>query len=101
MLFINSWKRCLKKSKLQKHSQKTFQKVTEEDEKNFKQAKECHICGKTYTESKKSLSYHRKYRGSAHQDCNTNYFRLNFEDVKIPVIFHNLRGYGVIANKYT
>ena len=48
----------------------------------------------------------RKYRESAHPDCNINY-RLTD---KIPVIFHNLKGYdshfimqtiGEIANKYT
>ena len=52
----------------------------------------CHITG--------------KYRGSAHQDCNIN-FRLT---AKIPIIFHNLRGYdshfimltiGEKANKHT
>ena len=37
----------------------------------------CHITG--------------KYRGSAHQDCNIN-FRLT---AKIPIIFHNLRGYDI------
>lgn len=51
-----------------------------------------------------------KYRGSAHQDCNVNHFGLKFEDMKIPVIFHNLQGYdshfltqeiGEIANNYT
>ena len=33
-----------------------------------------------------------KYRGSAHQECNLK-LRVNPEKVKIPVIFHNLRGY--------
>ena len=52
----------------------------------------CHITG--------------KYRGSAHQDCNINYKLTD----KIPLIFHNLRGYdshfimqtvGEIVNKHT
>lgn len=30
-----------------------------------------------------------KYRGSAHKNCNLR-FRLS---IKVPVIFHNLRGY--------
>ena len=38
----------------------------------------CHITG--------------EYRGSAHQECNLK-LRVNPEQVKIPVIFHNLRGY--------
>ena len=33
-----------------------------------------------------------KYRGSAHQECNLK-LRINPEEIKIPVIFHNLRGY--------
>ena len=33
-----------------------------------------------------------KYRGSAHQECNLK-LKLNPNNVKIPVIFHNLRGY--------
>ena len=56
----------------------------------------CHIAG--------------KYRGSAHQECNLK-LKIKPEDIKIPVIFHNLRirGYdshfimqtiGEIANKY-
>ena len=49
------------------------------------------------------------YRGSAHQDCNLK-LRLNPEEIKIPVIFHNLRGYdshfimqqiGEITKKHT
>ena len=38
----------------------------------------CHITG--------------KYRGSAHNFCNLK-LRLNPEYIKIPVIFHNLKGY--------
>ena len=33
-----------------------------------------------------------KFRGSAHQECNLK-LRIKPEDIKIPVIFHNLRGY--------
>ena len=54
----------------------------------------CHITG--------------KFRGSAHQECNLK-LRIKPENLKIPVIFHNLRGYdshfimqqiGEIANKH-
>ena len=38
----------------------------------------CHIAG--------------KFRGSAHQECNLK-LRIKPEDIKIPIIFHNLRGY--------
>ena len=38
----------------------------------------CHITG--------------RFRGSAHQECNLR-LRIKSEDIKIPVIFHNLRGY--------
>ena len=49
-----------------------------------------------------------KFRGSAHQECNLK-LRIKPEHTKIPVIFHNLRGYdshfimqqiGEIAKKY-
>ena len=33
-----------------------------------------------------------KYRGSAHQDCNLK-LKIDPDKIKIPVIFHNLRGY--------
>ena len=54
----------------------------------------CHITG--------------KFRGSAHQECNLK-LRVKPEDIKIPVIFYNLRGYdshfimqqiGEIAKNY-
>ena len=49
-----------------------------------------------------------KFRGSAHKECNLK-LRIKPENLKIPVIFHNLRGYdshfimqriGEIANKH-
>ena len=84
--------------------------LTRDDELNFKNADKCHICNKRYSEKDILVRNHcyitGKYRGSAHQDCNINH-RLTD---KIPVIFHNLRGYdshfiintiGEIANKHT
>ena len=71
-------------------------KMTKEDEEKFEKAKECHICDKKYTEKDIRVRDHchitGKYRGSAHQECNLK-LRINPEEIKIPVIFHNLRGY--------
>ncbi|PFX17748.1 Retrovirus-related Pol polyprotein from transposon 17.6 [Stylophora pistillata] len=68
-------------------------KMTEEDEKQFQNADTCHICEQKYTNEDIRVRDHchitGKFRGSAHQDCNLN-FRISD---KIPVIFHNLRGY--------
>ena len=62
----------------------------------LQKAEECHICGKKYTNKDIRVRDHchitGKYRGSAHQECNLQ-LRVNPEEVKIPVIFHNLRGY--------
>ena len=78
--------------------------MTEEDKEDLQQADSCRICGKKYTKEEmndktddktinKRVRDHchitGKYRGSAHRDCNIN-FSLT---TKIPVIFHNLRGY--------
>ena len=71
-------------------------KMTKEDKKKFQKAEECHICDKKYTDKDIRVRDHchitGKYRGSAHQECNLQ-LKLNPEKVKIPVIFHNLRGY--------
>lgn len=70
--------------------------MTKEDEEKFLKANECYICNKKYTDKDIKVRDHchitGKYRGSAHQECNLQP-RLNPEEVKIPVIFHNLRGY--------
>ena len=80
------------------------------DEDHFKKANECHICDNGYTGKDVRVRDHchitGQHRGSAHQDCNLN-FRLTD---KIPVVFHNLRGYdshflmqeiGEIVKKHT
>ena len=72
----------------------------------------CHICGEKYTDKDVRVRDHchitGKFRGSAHQDCNLK-LRIKPENLKIPVIFHNLRSYdssfvmqqiGEIANNY-
>ncbi|XP_068671057.1 uncharacterized protein [Montipora foliosa] len=85
-------------------------RMTKDDEEKFQKADKCHICEKKYNITDVRVRDHchitGKYRGSAHQDCNLN-FRITD---KIPVIFHNLRGYdshfimqeiGEIAKKHT
>ena len=86
--------------------------MTEVDEQHFKTMDGCHICGEKYTDKDVRVRDHfhitGKFRGSAHQECNLK-LRIKPEDIKIPVIFHNLRGYdshfimqqiGEIANKH-
>ena len=71
-------------------------KMTENDELRFKQMDECHICGNRYTDKdvrvRDDCHITGKFKGSAHQECNLR-LRIKPEDIKIPVIFHNLRGY--------
>ena len=94
---------------------KSFNKplvMTEDDEMRFKLMDECYICGENYVEKDVRVRDHchitGKFRGSAHRDCNLK-LRIKPEDIKIPVIFHNLRGYdshfimqqiGEIAKKH-
>ena len=72
-------------------------KMTENDEMCFKLMDKCHICDKEYTDKDVHVRDHchitGKFRGSAHQECNLK-LRIKPEDIKIPVIFHNLRGYN-------
>ena len=88
-------------------------RMTKEDEEEFQKANECHICNKKYTNEDIKVRDHchitGKYRGSAHQECNLK-LRVKPEEIKIPVIFHNLRGYdshfimqeiGEIVKKHT
>ena len=87
--------------------------MTHNDELSFKLEQKCHICEESYKDKDIRVRDHchitGKYRGSAHQDCNLK-LRLTPEEIKIPVIFHNLRGYdshfimqqiGEITKKHT
>ena len=87
--------------------------MTEKDKEAFKKAEECHICEKKYTDKGVRVRDHchitGKYRGSAHQECNLK-LKIKPDNIKIPVIFHNLRGYdshfimqeiGEIVKKHT
>ena len=100
------------KSKMKKHFNKPL-KMTKEDEKDFQKAIKCHICDQQYTDKDIRVRDHchitGKFRGSAHQDCNLKP-QIKPETIKIPVIFHNLRGYdshfimqeiGKIAKEHT
>ena len=99
------------KTVIKKHFNKPLV-MTEVDERNFKTMDGCHICGEKYTDKDVRVRDHchitGKFRGSAHQECNLK-LRIKPENLKIPVIFHNLRGYdshfisqqiGEIAKKH-
>ena len=71
-------------------------KMTKDDEVNFEKASECHICNKQYTSDDIRVRDHchitGRFRGSSHQECNLQ-LSMNPDEIKIPVIFHNLKGY--------
>ncbi|PFX24922.1 hypothetical protein AWC38_SpisGene10461 [Stylophora pistillata] len=70
--------------------------ITDEDERKFKKAKSCHICGEKYTSEDIRVRDHchftGKYRGLAHYDCNLK-LKLDIKNMKFPVVFHTLRRY--------
>ena len=70
--------------------------MTEDHEQCFRTMDGCHICGEKYTDKDVRVRDHchitGKFRGPAHQECNLK-LRIKPEDIKIPVIFHDLRGY--------
>ena len=94
---------------MKKHFRKRLIK-TKENELDFQNSTRCYICGEEYTDEeelvyingrKHKILNHPvrdhchitgKYRGSAHNNCNLQ-LRLDPEKLKIPVIFHNLKGY--------
>ena len=71
-------------------------KMKRKDEKKFQEADSCHICDKKYSDKDIRVRDHchitGKFRGSAHDYCNLK-LRIDPAKIKIPVVFHNLRGY--------
>ena len=75
-------------------------KMSEEDESNFRKATRCHICQIKFRDNdgpnEEPVRDHchvtGKYRGSAHKICNLK-LKISAENIKIPVFFHNLKGY--------
>ena len=103
------------KAVIKKHFSKPLV-MTEVNEQHFKNMDRCHICGEKYTDKDVRIRDHchitGKFRGSAHQEYTLKInlkLRIKPKNLKIPVIFHNLRGYdshfimqriGEIANKH-
>ena len=77
---------------IKKHFNKNLIMSAEEEER-FKLSNNCWICYKLFDVAYDKVRDHchitGKYRGAAHWSCTIN-FKLT---KKIPVIFHNLRGY--------
>ena len=66
-------------------------RLTNAEQKSFKEATICHICSVKLGEDRVRDHCHftGKYRGAAHNGCNLSLRQLKL----LPVIFHNLQGY--------
>ena len=80
------------KKVMKKHFNKNLI-MSEEEEHLFQQSSSCWICKKLIDNDEEKVRDHchvtGKFRGAAHESCNLN-LKLT---KKVPVIFHNLRGY--------
>ena len=69
--------------------------MTAEEENLFQKSNNCWICQKFINNNKQKVRDHchitGKFSGAAHESCNLNYELTK----KVPVIFHNLRGYDL------
>ena len=66
-------------------------RITQDQDKDFREATDCYICENPLNNDKVRDHCHLtgKYRGAAHSKCNLRYKLPKF----YPVIFHNLSGY--------
>ena len=73
--------------------------LTLAEERKFQQAETCHICDEQLGEDRVRDHCHimDHFRGEAHNQCNLNY-GIKPNNWKLPVLFHNLRGYDVISS---
>ena len=65
------------------------------DFKELKKQTKCKNCNKKFMRKDKVIDHDHitgKYRGAAHSSCNIK-LRIDPDKIKIPVFFHNLRGY--------
>ena len=67
--------------------------MTEEEENLFQKSNNCWICKKIFNNDEEKVRDHCQvtgnFRDAAHGNCNVNFQWTK----KVPVIFHNLRGY--------
>ncbi|CAD6233886.1 GSCOCG00012328001-RA-CDS [Cotesia congregata] len=73
---------------------KPLPKLTDEEQKSFDEAVNCHICNEPFKSANdKKVRDHchftGKFRGAAHNSCNLNFKKSHI----IPIVFHNLSGY--------
>ena len=68
--------------------------MSEKEEEQFQSSKICCICEKLIDDDDEKVRDHfhvtGRFRGASHWSCNINLQLTK----KVPVIFHNLRGYG-------
>ena len=83
------------KKMVKRHFNKNL-KMTDEDMDDFNRSNKCYICNEKYVEGVKPIKDHCRitgnYLGSAHDACCSK-LRMNPDKIRIPVTFHNLRGY--------
>ena len=70
--------------------------LSPEEQQHFNAATECHICGRKFAVDDKKVRDHchmlGDFRGTSHNRCNWN-FIIDPKRWKLPIFFHNLKGY--------
>ena len=93
MQLMNLLKQFLKSISTAKSNEKKLLIMSEEEEHLLQQSNSCWICEKLIDNDDEKVRDHchvtGKFRGAAHWSCNINLQLTK----KVPVIFHNLRGY--------